>query len=716
MTENRTFMRLLSSLQQAFARQSLLRQALLRQVLLGASAALLAANVLEHYAHAQTFAFGVLGGGSLLQHRASVPVLVYEPTCCQFQRGTSVGWDAALMGDLALVPSAPHLLQASLRLGYSRRPLALQERVTRLRWYDESTQETKPLLQDYTLSAALNYASVDAGLRLQPFATVPVYVRVGGDVQIPLDAAGSATASVVQDIAANGIPRFPDGSTKKIMSSAPLPAPEIVYGVNAAVGVSVPLADNLALMPELRYRMGLSSLFDPAQRTEWRTNSLSAALGLRWEFADAAFNDTAATAHTTEHHRHESLPPEAELSIEDLSSTPLEVQETVVTQTFPLLPYVFFDSASTVLHNKYTPRLLGKAGQEGKNTFQESALPKETLTIYYHLLHVVGKRMKSHPNAVLTLTGTTDGKEWQLPEQRKILARERARSVAAFLRAFWGIDERRVVVETRDVPQMASNPRYNEGNEENRRVELSCTVPAVLAPVIHSRFVEFAPSRTEQLISVYVRHPERARRYEATLEKDRIPLAAVQGTYRHDSTANAHTSQAHERLRLPLPERFEPRLASRIRQHDTLSCEVEITEQNGKRLRATTPVAVSKTQNAFEVSRLSLIVFDFDRAEMGEADKTLLKRFVQDAVIRPSSVAYITGTTDKLGEAAYNLELSQARANVVREHLQRIQPAITINSARGTGASVLPFDNTLPEGRYYCRTVSIVVRTPLDKP
>jgi len=35
-------------------------------------------------------------------------------------------------------------------------------------------------------------------------------------------------------------------------------------------------------------------------------------------------------------------------------------------------------------------------------------------------------------------------------------------------------------------------------------------------------------------------------------------------------------------------------------------------------------------------------------------------------------------------------------------------------SATGTGKQTLQFDNDLPEGRFYCRTVNVIVSTPIN--
>ena len=65
-------------------------------------------------------------------------------------------------------------------------------------------------------------------------------------------------------------------------------------------------------------------------------------------------------------------------------------------------------------------------------------------------------------------------------------------------------------------------------------------------------------------------------------------------------------------------------------------------------------------------------------------------------------------------EKEYNKRLSTSRAVSVRKYIKRLVPLVKIDEVKGIGASNLQFDNDLPEGRFYCRTVLIEVKTPLE--
>ncbi|MCX6140201.1 MAG: hypothetical protein NTX15_05125 [Candidatus Kapabacteria bacterium] len=77
------------------------------------------------------------------------------------------------------------------------------------------------------------------------------------------------------------------------------------------------------------------------------------------------------------------------------------------------------------------------------------------------------------------------------------------------------------------------------------------------------------------------------------------------------------------------------------------------------------------------------------------------------------SVATIVGSTDRLGELDHNMTLSTERARSVERFVRLIAPSLRISEVKGIGPAVLPYSNELPEGRFYCRTVSLTITTPL---
>lgn len=632
----------------------------------------------------QEWRIGLLGGLTWLQHRSLLAIVPGKQECCNYESGTATGFWGGISLDYALLPEH---LEFGTRFLFARKPFALQETIAKFERFN-GIDAYETLQRSFSYYAVPDFITADLGVRFQPFSSLPFYLRLSGDatfspsVQIPVQ----ETELI---LTRNAL--FPENNAQSRTNTRE--AAQISrwnFGITGAFGVEIPLFERLLIGAETSYRYGLTTV---RSDIDWRTNSLQGSLTLRWRFI-----------------REEVLPRQKEeipaqklpqpqtlskpLQISSFQGTPLEIQETIVTQTFPLLPYIFFDSSSTVVRNRYNPRI-GPTAQ-----FDEQALPKETLSIYYHILHIVGKRMRQNPASTITITGTTDGKEWSNANSRQILAMQRARAVASFLTGYWGIAANRIKLSTRDTPELASSARYAEGNEENRRVELSSSDPELLRPVVHFRFLEYTPVRTEHYMQVQLEHPESAQSYKGSIE-------AFGETFAISSGINAPP----ERLPFGLRRKFTAKLAQTLGTLSAAECTLQVLDNDGKSIIARTAIDVKTSQNQYELSRLNLIVFDFDRDDMAEANRIMMQRFVNDA-IKPTSRISVIGSTDKLGELRYNQELSTSRAKGVQDFMRRLNSGIIFDEVRGTGASVLPFDNDLPEGRYYCRTVSITVQTP----
>jgi outer membrane protein OmpA-like peptidoglycan-associated protein len=106
------------------------------------------------------------------------------------------------------------------------------------------------------------------------------------------------------------------------------------------------------------------------------------------------------------------------------------------------------------------------------------------------------------------------------------------------------------------------------------------------------------------------------------------------------------------------------------------------------------------------MDRYSLILFGFDRSELTDQHKALIENIKPR--LSPASSVSITGYTDRIGSDDYNLRLSEQRARAVSAGLAVQRATIT-----GQGEKLPLYDNDSPEGRFYSRTVEIVVETPL---
>jgi outer membrane protein OmpA-like peptidoglycan-associated protein len=631
------------------------------------------------------FSFGILGGMSFIGNSTNLNILPGSPDCGTFANGNASGIFGGIQAQYELIPG---LLHASARVMMSKRPAVLTQERADFEVFDAGSGLYKPLVIEHEYNADLSYLVLDAGFIATPIDDFPLYLRLAADAGDPIFTNTYTQTELIESPASA---LFPGRVKKRTTFSGPAAA-GTAYGVSAGAGISVEFQPGLFIVPEFRYRQGLNSINE--ERT-WNISSFDISLGLMYRFGEE--KTIPAEIPITPPPPPPPPPPaivnlKPPIAIGSISGKPLEVQETIVTQTFPLLPYIFFDSSDFSLKSNYA----------AKDSFtSEQNLSRETLPTYYNVLNIVGGRLKDKNKAILTITGTSDGREAGNAAKRRILALKRAEAVKQYLMKNWNIPATQIKTESRDLPELASADRYSEGNEENRRAELSSDDPGLLQPVIHSRFQEYAAIHKMQKFST-------ATDTLAIVQQWNLELFTPNGTLiRTENGLNAPPAE----LSIEFGNE-EMKKLGQLRA-DSVQAKLKIIQNDGTQHSSICTVPIVKSQYQFEVSRLSLIVFDFDQSVISDQNKQMMRTFVQEA-LRPNSQATITGSTDKLGEAKYNKELSTARAQAVNSYLVSIKPDAQITSVRGIGASILPFDNALPEGRYYCRTVSVEVKTPLQ--
>ena len=106
------------------------------------------------------------------------------------------------------------------------------------------------------------------------------------------------------------------------------------------------------------------------------------------------------------------------------------------------------------------------------------------------------------------------------------------------------------------------------------------------------------------------------------------------------------------------------------------------------------------------------ILFNFDKSQSIDAYKDFLTEIVAP-LITDNETVIIHGHTDIIGETKYNLTLSQNRADGAQRILASALRNANVTGVKfetfgfGENESMAPFDNNLPEERFYNRTVII---------
>lgn len=372
------------------------------------------------------------------------------------------------------------------------------------------------------------------------------------------------------------------------------------------------------------------------------------------------------------------------------------VTQTTVNEAFPLLTYVFFSENSASIPDRYT--LLS---ENDTDTFDYRALPPDAMSYYYNMLNIIGRRMQSIPQATITITGCNANTD---TEQNNLdLSRRRADTVAAYLRRVWNIAPERIVVENRNLPSTPSRNSDEAARSENRRVEISSDTWDIIKPVVFKTTTyEGYGADTVSVVRGLVHADDGVRECEGRLFHDttiiwkeaahNIAAPELTLTWAHVFTHYAPTSG------------------------DTLTFVLRAVSRSGDTAaehRSIVPIVTAAPGKVRSTrDKISLLLFDFNKAEINPYNVKIMKEFVYPN-LKPTSTVVVKGYTDNVGNPEVNINLSEKRAVAVGTSVRSTVPIQQLNM-HGLGEWSPMFSNILPEGRFYNRTVVVLIDSPVE--
>ncbi|MBX3044117.1 MAG: OmpA family protein [Candidatus Kapabacteria bacterium] len=368
------------------------------------------------------------------------------------------------------------------------------------------------------------------------------------------------------------------------------------------------------------------------------------------------------------------------------------IEEIETEEGFPLLPYVFFKENDSKLNNTS----MNLINSTDVANFDPNKLKWETLEIYSDLLNIVGFRMKNSRSKI-TLTGTNNNTDTE--KGNSILSKSRAESVRDYLVNTWGIASDRISIQSRNLPAKPANNEKPEGREENQRVEISSQDLDIIAPLNLKDIVRTAnPPIVEIAPELWS---------EVGMKNWNIKVSQNKHILREYSGKSNIETAKWDVEDEPIPSLEEP--VEILLTYEDNSGKTGEIKSNLSISQLTIKKKRVELKDDKRIERFSLILFDYDKADLTDAQK----RILQDvkSKIKPNSNVEISGFADRTGEELYNKELAQRRNSEVQKVLK--VPSANL-SLQNVGSSQLLYDNSSPEGRSYCRTVKVLVETPVE--
>ena len=628
-------------------------------------------------------------------HSASFQQLPGVANCCtEFTGATDLGF----LGGLSYIKPFDETLGLHLRMHYWAFSAPFSETAT-LPVVDLAGGPAEATIQ-HDLTASFQQISLEP---LLAYHLSPDFALLGG---LTLGGVFSATYDQKETLVTPEGATFETGSRERNALSGDIPDAS-VFALGITVGATFDVALNsdrtVFMSPEVLFT---ANLLPVVSDVTWSRYHLRA--GLAFSFVPPEIEDDTLSELELYQFARSIEPPrrgqpgvafQSGISAVGIGSdgresevSQLRIEEFSSTRVRPLLPYVFFDERSATLPARYR-----QLSEEQRDNFAiENFYNLDAMVTYYHLLNVVGKRMSDDPSATIALTGCTDPSEGA---DGTSLAQDRANAVKKYLTSTWNIDASRISSSARSTPEKPSNVNEADGRVENRRVELSSSSASILAAVESKdtmRVVEPAGIRFRPSID------------------PKVPIASWTMFVSNEGSL-VKTFHGGDPVPSTIDWRPDQRLNLIPRGTKELQYLVAVTDSNGavipsatKTIPITEVTLADKTGSGRTdktVDRYSLILFGFDSAELS-ADNQALINNVKGRIGSNASTKVI-GYTDRTGSDDYNRQLSDRRAKSVARAL-----GVPESTAQGVGESFPLYDNDTPEGRFYSRTVEVLVETP----
>ncbi len=376
----------------------------------------------------------------------------------------------------------------------------------------------------------------------------------------------------------------------------------------------------------------------------------------------------------------------------------LVIEDFVSLNLRPLLNYIFFDENSAQLQNKYI-----KLSNQATNNFSDKDLVQlDVLETYYQVLNILGMRLRNNPDVTITLLGTNSNNGDE--KGNTTLSEQRAQTVKDYFTEIWSIDADRIKIKAANLPPKKSDdsdsPEY--ASQENRRVEIISSSEILSEPVI--------TSDTKRTISAD--KIQFTPKVNSQTDVESWKVEAKQG----DKVLSSFSAKGAP------PETLDWNIDANSKNSPTTSGNItyclDVKDKLGRETRSkcynlpVEQITINRKRNENikdkEFEYYSLILFDYGKSNLLKEHSKVLD-FIKGR-ITPNAIVYVKGYTDQMGDEATNDKLADKRANSVGNSLR-----LNKSNIIGLGEKDALFDNSTPEGRFYCRTVRIEIETPVVK-
>jgi outer membrane protein OmpA-like peptidoglycan-associated protein len=540
------------------------------------------------------------------------------------------------------------------------------------------------------LSTNLSYAVIEPSLRIAPFASA-FYIYAGPTFGININKDFKHTQLKQPDTNA-------DWSDIR----------KTIFGAQAGLGIDIPVSKKtsetqMTISPFASFQTNL--LDAPRTIESWTIYTIRAGVALKFgtgkraAVAPVVITNTVTNTVTNK---------EVQFSVRAPKFIPVNRS---VKETFPLRKVIFFDMGSSEIPNRYVMLSKQEAAAFNEQQLQDqqpsnlsTGRAARQMAVYHNIMNILGDRMRKNPNTTITLSGASDNN----PTEGKLMAD----NVKNYLVTNYDINPSRIYTIGTDKPEIPSEKPG--GTKEldllkagDRRVDISSSSSDMMMQVGGANSPYLKPVQ----IAAYNENPLDTHviftvaKGNELLDSWNVNMTDEKGVTQHYGPYTQDQATVPGKTILGTDA------------YGNYKVEMVGKTKAGLTIRKESSVSLIKADETKQEGLRYSIMFDFDQSKT----KDVYEQFLIDVVaplIKDNAIVDIHGHTDIIGDEKYNLKLSVERAKEAQTILERAlnkagKKGVKFESAGfGEDLNMSPFENNLPEERFYNRTVIIDIINP----
>ncbi|HLP29118.1 MAG TPA: OmpA family protein [Candidatus Didemnitutus sp.] len=614
--------------------------------------------------HGQTYkeSLGLrLNGGVIFNsHSGNIHETAQIIDCGELTSGSGIGPAFSLGLEFPFAPS----IGLGVELGYANRSGTFT-RVNEYPMRDSLTGNDVTMLTDYDFEATLHYVEICPSIIIPiigSFDRRTLGFSIGPRIALPVAKSYVQRETVTSPSNAVFIV---DGqrTQQRVLSEGELISPSsMLLGASAGIESFIPIGEHVALVPRISADYFFTNVVTDA---EWKMLGVRAEIGIRWSTGTTT-QPPPSPPPTTEVAPIMPAPPRITLQLFGFTGEVVTGNE--LRASTPIVNAVFFDSASSTV-----PPLYRK--QRESTTFNT-----DPVEAHSWLLLRIASIVEANPNARIILEGASGG---PTTEQDGIaLAQRRAESVRSVL-VDLGVPSSIISIKSSLMPRVPSNSEFAGGRAENRRVDI------IVQNAPLQRWVsaeEFAIAQgTINVRAIFSGGAPDAQPQNMVLTvngKDSVVMtSSIENGLRFDMPISTTLST--------LPVTVMASAGGAISQRDTV---LDVTKLQRR--------SIAMQTDKFD----AVLRFDYNSAELGENEKSLLRQLAE--VAPENSTIVIEGSADVLGSEDRNRILSEQRGSNTEQFMRSVANK---NLNFKTSTRTDKYSDDTPQGRFLNRSIHVLI-------